>query len=580
MKNVNNILFKITYLLLFTMNNFKYQEKDLCVMCINTRFTGFQYEFNTIDNNRHMKKNESNLNASGSLKSNISFEKFDYSFKTKNILNKIKCKDIEPYDEIQNKNFNTEKSMFKNTKNEFSDFSYENSELNNDISNVVNQKFDISQNHSDKSKIKCQKNCTKILNYFICGSEQKRFLSLTASQSEKFVKNMIKRNQLRSKNINRKHINRNKINFLVDSNDEISNYYLYNKILDFFNYLQKSADRKIIIAMEEFTKLKVLFLYRDCVIFKNEQNMNEIYKVTKGTSEEIIFLKQTLYFEHENIIKTTAVEYLNLKKKIYLVKMEYLPNTITYNEIGKNKYDVLEIIYHVLKGLYYLNGKNIIHCDIKPDNILGSKINGVNTYKLIDFNLSIEMNQKKKHKIGERGTISYMAPETAFKGKITPKSDIFSIGATAYYLSVDPKILKKKLKRANRKSCKNCKQKHLFKIEKCVQDCVDVFICKKCMKYEDFKTCKTCDISENCEYCKHCRGCRICKTKKVCFLIEYLDHTLYERNINIENLALKNFIEMCLKKEKDRPSLNSLLKMKSTQKLFEKYWDKKDFPFL
>ena len=60
------------------------------------------------------------------------------------------------------------------------------------------------------------------------------------------------------------------------------------------------------------------------------------------------------------------------------------------------------IIIDIIKGLKAIHKKNIIHRDIKPDNIIKSNGN----YKILDFGVSTKM----QHDNNLLGTIKYWPP--------------------------------------------------------------------------------------------------------------------------------------------------------------------------
>ncbi|KAG5546068.1 hypothetical protein RHGRI_018292 [Rhododendron griersonianum] len=88
-----------------------------------------------------------------------------------------------------------------------------------------------------------------------------------------------------------------------------------------------------------------------------------------------------------------------------------------------------KIIYGVAKGLQYLHEdchKNIIHFDIKPQNILldrdfNAKISDFGLARLIDGTHSLVLTSLK-------GTIGYLAPEMYRGSHISVKADIYSFG--------------------------------------------------------------------------------------------------------------------------------------------------------
>jgi len=86
----------------------------------------------------------------------------------------------------------------------------------------------------------------------------------------------------------------------------------------------------------------------------------------------------------------------------------------------------------IVKGVGYLHSKNILHRDIKLDNILLDK--NLNP-KIIDFGIS-SIYSKYKKIYDTAGTPVYLAPEViTAKGEISMKSDVWSLGVLLYLLT-------------------------------------------------------------------------------------------------------------------------------------------------
>ena len=91
----------------------------------------------------------------------------------------------------------------------------------------------------------------------------------------------------------------------------------------------------------------------------------------------------------------------------------------------------------MLKALYYChNVINVIHRDIKPDNIM---INHNNQAVLIDFGLSALVDQQDDEMVSNMGSFIFFAPEM-FMGKKSnvkvrgTKTDIWALGITLFYM--------------------------------------------------------------------------------------------------------------------------------------------------
>ncbi|CAK59512.1 unnamed protein product (macronuclear) [Paramecium tetraurelia] len=94
----------------------------------------------------------------------------------------------------------------------------------------------------------------------------------------------------------------------------------------------------------------------------------------------------------------------------------------------------VDMIQQIIKGACFLKDNNIIHRDIKPQNILVKIMRDRNNkvrkiYKLADFSLSRTLdNMYKKSNLTLVGTYNYYAPEIYNQAQFSSKCDIYSYG--------------------------------------------------------------------------------------------------------------------------------------------------------
>ncbi|XP_006659229.1 G-type lectin S-receptor-like serine/threonine-protein kinase LECRK3 [Oryza brachyantha] len=118
-----------------------------------------------------------------------------------------------------------------------------------------------------------------------------------------------------------------------------------------------------------------------------------------------------------------------------LLVYEYMPNGSLTNLLFKPDTPLpswskrVAIALDVARGLQYLHEEidvPIIHCDIKPENIL---IDSSGMAKIADFGLAkLLVGNQTKTFTGIRGTRGYLAPEWSKNNAITVKVDVYSFG--------------------------------------------------------------------------------------------------------------------------------------------------------
>ncbi|KAM7153147.1 serine/threonine-protein kinase 17B isoform 1-T1 [Macrochelys suwanniensis] len=95
--------------------------------------------------------------------------------------------------------------------------------------------------------------------------------------------------------------------------------------------------------------------------------------------------------------------------------------------------DIIRLIQQILEGLCCLHENNIVHLDLKPQNILLSSFSPLGDIKIVDFGMSrkIENASELRQIIG---TPEYLAPEILNYDPITTATDMWNIGVISYML--------------------------------------------------------------------------------------------------------------------------------------------------
>ncbi|KAI9561296.1 hypothetical protein GHT06_012252 [Daphnia sinensis] len=172
-------------------------------------------------------------------------------------------------------------------------------------------------------------------------------------------------------------------------------------------------------------------------LFVPKDKVKEVKREVEGHSQ----------MNHENVLKLLHIDEEKSVRYRYLV-LELCAGTLT--DYCEEKYNGPElppdelVLYQIANGLHYIHSRDLVHRDIKPDNILISMTTPTKI-KLSDFGLCKKVShQETFSQSGLKGTANWMAQEmleiknaSGNKMKELPHgtigSDTFSAGCVFFY---------------------------------------------------------------------------------------------------------------------------------------------------
>ena len=216
------------------------------------------------------------------------------------------------------------------------------------------------------------------------------------------------------------------------------------------NYIQDSEKHILGVLNSEFNLIKVIghgasgavylsysiydtnipkTLYAIKVIFNRDPNDNEL-------DCEVSYVEK---MNHKNIIKVYGHGYgilqipPDLTQQVYYIIMEYIDHGSLLTQLGDNMgfgEDLGRLIFaQLLDGLEAIHNSNIVHRDIKLENIMLS--GNDYTLKYVDFGFAME--KSYGYLTSYLGTPNYAAPEIHLKRPYLGEyADIFSLGVTLF----------------------------------------------------------------------------------------------------------------------------------------------------
>lgn len=134
---------------------------------------------------------------------------------------------------------------------------------------------------------------------------------------------------------------------------------------------------------------------------------------------------------HPNIVRVYDIEHLY--RTIFVV-MEYLSGQSLKDMLDRMRRlpfaRAMNVLIQVGEGLEYAHQEGIVHRDVKPDNIFVTDRNRV---KIVDFGLARPVGTGDV--LDLVGTPYYMAPEQIDGDPVDERTDIYSLGITAFEIS-------------------------------------------------------------------------------------------------------------------------------------------------
>jgi serine/threonine protein kinase len=164
--------------------------------------------------------------------------------------------------------------------------------------------------------------------------------------------------------------------------------------------------------------------------------IKDLHKDRFPTHKFLRELRFLLSLEHPNIVTCHALEHSTSGRQLILDYCEGgTLRSLMESDTGLTLMEVLSFLADILGALDQAHRQGIVHCDIKPENILLQLTPGGWTARISDFGIARLSQEAKSSDMGQTGSPAYMAPER-FYNQHPAQSDLYAVGVVFYELLV------------------------------------------------------------------------------------------------------------------------------------------------
>jgi hypothetical protein len=162
--------------------------------------------------------------------------------------------------------------------------------------------------------------------------------------------------------------------------------------------------------------------------------IKDLHKDRFPTHKFLRELRFLISLEHPNIVTCHALEHSSSGRQLVL---DYCEGgnlrSILNSDTVLTLEEILGIMLDILSALNHAHQEGIVHCDIKPENILLDLTPGGWTARISDFGIARLSQEGHESEMGHTGSPAYMAPER-FYNQHPKASDLYAVGVILYEL--------------------------------------------------------------------------------------------------------------------------------------------------
>lgn len=169
--------------------------------------------------------------------------------------------------------------------------------------------------------------------------------------------------------------------------------------------------------------------------FKDVQRTDE--KADRFLEQAEVEYKIAQQLQHETIRKIPRL----IKKKKGLIQvnrlflvMELVDGKSMDTFLPKTFEQACQVFRQAAQAMNHMHQKGFVHADFKPNNLI---VDAALKAKIIDLGQSCVIGTVKKR---IQGTPDYIAPEQVHRREITPKTDVYNLGASMYWVLTRTKV--------------------------------------------------------------------------------------------------------------------------------------------